>query len=74
MVSISTSSPDQRNHAMQALLAEFLRQGVDMQAISEAAKLRLLGSPDLCLLPADYRVQCAKAVDELLAPVVGSQV
>lgn len=72
-VSISTSSPDQRQHAMQALLEEFALRGVDLQAVAEAAKLRLLGSPELCLLHADYRVQCAKAVDELLSQVAPVQ-
>lgn len=59
---------------MHALLEEFSRHGVDMHVIAEAAKLRLLGSPDLCLHPADYRVQCARAVDELVAAVVRLQV
>ncbi|MBC2676943.1 hypothetical protein [Pseudomonas baltica] len=72
-MSISTSSPDQRHHAMQALLEEFSLRGVDMQAVAEAAKLRLLGSPQLCLLPADYRVQCAKAVDELMDQATPSE-
>ncbi|WP_152965719.1 MULTISPECIES: hypothetical protein [unclassified Pseudomonas] len=72
-MSISTSSPDQRHHAMQALLEEFALRGVDMQAVAEAAKLRLLGSSELCLLHADYRVQCARAVDELLSQVTLSQ-
>jgi len=44
-----------------------------MQAVAEAAKLRLLGSSELCLLHADYRVQCARAVDELLSQVTLSQ-
>jgi hypothetical protein len=72
-MSISTSSPDQRLHAIQALLEEFSLRGVDMRAVAEAAKLRLLGSPQLCLLPADYRVQCAKAVDELMEQAAASQ-
>lgn len=72
-MSISTSSPDQRHHAMQALLEEFAMRGVDMRAVAEAAKLRLLGSSELCLLHADYRVQCARAVDELLSQATLSQ-
>lgn len=72
-MSISTSSPDQRHHAMQALLEEFAMRGIDMQAVAEAAKLRLLGSSELCLLHADYRVQCARAVDELISQVTLSQ-
>jgi hypothetical protein len=53
---------------MAALIEELIARGTDMTSLGEAAKLRLLGSQSLHMHPADYRVRCARAVDELVAP------
>lgn len=65
---ISTTTQEQKNHAMAALIEELIARGTDMVSLGEAAKLRLLGSQSLHMHPADYRVRCARAVDELVAP------
>lgn len=55
-----------QKQAMLALIQQLQVAGVDLPAVAEGAKLRLLGSADLCMMPAEFRVRCASAVDELI--------
>lgn len=57
---------EQQRQAMTAIIQALDAQGVDLQAIAEAAKLRILGSSELFSMPADFRVRSASAVDQLI--------
>jgi len=63
---------EQQKVAMLAIIQQLNAKGVDLDAVAEAAKLRILGSPELCTQPAQFRVQCASAVDELIAAALGA--
>ena len=52
--------------AMVAMIQQLQALSVDLPAVAEGAKLRILGSPELCMMPAEFRVRCAAMVDELL--------
>lgn len=60
------SNEELQKQAMLAIVQQMHAQQVDLAFIAEGAKLRLLGSPQLCMMPAEFRVRCANAVDELI--------
>ncbi|WPP01666.1 hypothetical protein SFA35_10095 [Pseudomonas sp. HR96] len=53
--------------ALVALIQQLQAMNVDLSTAAEGAKLRILGSPQLCMLPAEFRVRCASAVDTMIA-------
>ena len=55
-----------QNQAILAIIQQLQSQGCDLPAVAEGAKLRILGSVELCMLPAEYRVRCAEMVDHLI--------
>ncbi|WAH61035.1 hypothetical protein LZ023_16640 [Pseudomonas silvicola] len=61
------ATSEQQKLAMFAIIQQLEAQGIDLEAMAEGAKLRILGSPQLCTLPGHFRVRCATAVDELIA-------
>lgn len=65
-VTISICTQDHKNHAITAIIEELAARGTDMKSLAEATRLRILGSPSLYMLPAEYRVSCADAAKEML--------
>lgn len=57
---------EQQKLAMLAIIQQLTELGIDLQAVAEGARLRILGSEALCRLPADFRVRSAGAIDELI--------
>lgn len=55
-----------QNQAILAIIQQLQLQGCDLPTVAEGAKLRILGSVDLFMLPAEYRVRCAEMVDHLI--------
>lgn len=52
--------------AILAILQRLETMGIDLPAVAEGAKLQILGSEELYMMPAEFRVRCARAVDELI--------
>lgn len=57
--------------AMLALIQQLYEMGVDVPAAAERAKLQILGSHELYMMPAEFRVRCASVIDELITEAVG---
>jgi hypothetical protein len=60
------ATTEQQKLAIRAMIQQMEAMGIDLHALAEGAKLRILGSQDLFELPAEYRIRSATAVDELI--------